>query len=254
MRTRAPRHKTTRALGRTGAIVTLCAGLVAAPAQGQVLIGMLLGGPLASPNFNIGFEIGMNLSTVDGLDGASRTRGTLVGLFSSWRFSEHWHLYTAIMPLSDKGAKDADPIPLNDPTLDPLIATGKMERDLGYFDIPIILQLAQRRDGGFRIGAGPQIGILLSAKDRYAGVTPQGTSVTIENDIEKATQRFDAGIAFDAEYRITGIPLAIGVRYYYGLTDAMKGSGPALHNQVLSGSGRISLGVSRQKKEPEPKN
>ena len=253
MRIRTRRSTATRAISRTAAVVATLSALTATPARGQVLIGMLLGGSLASETFNIGFEIGMNLSNVDGLDGASRSRGTLLGLFASWRFSEHWHLYTGIMPLSDKGAKDADPIPLNDPTLDPILTTGKMERDLGYFDIPILLQLAQRRDGGFRVGVGPQIGILLSAKDRYAGVTPQGTPITIENDIEKATQRFDAGIAFDAEYRITGIPLAIGVRYYYGLTDAMKGSGPALHNQVLSGSGRISLGVSRQKKEPEPK-
>jgi outer membrane protein with beta-barrel domain len=253
MRTRALLLDTLRAIGRTAVIVGVLSALLTAPSKAQVLIGMLLGGSLASENFNIGFEIGMNLSTVDGLDGASRSRGTLLGLFASWRFSEHYHLYTGIMPLSDKGAKDADPIPLNDPTLDPVISTGKMERDLGYFDIPIILQLAQRRSGGFRVGAGPQIGILLSAKDRYAGITPQGTPVTIENDIEKATQRFDAGVAFDAEYKFTGFPLAIGVRYYYGLTDVMKDSGASLHNQVLSGSGRISLGVSRQKKEPEPK-
>jgi outer membrane protein with beta-barrel domain len=236
MRTRALLLDTLRAIGRTAVIVGVLSALLTAPSKAQVLIGMLLGGSLASENFNIGFEIGMNLSTVDGLDGASRSRGTLLGLFASWRFSEHYHLYTGIMPLSDKGAKDADPIPLNDPTLDPVISTGKMERDLG-----------------FRVGAGPQIGILLSAKDRYAGITPQGTPVTIENDIEKATQRFDAGVAFDAEYKFTGFPLAIGVRYYYGLTDVMKDSGASLHNQVLSGSGRISLGVSRQKKEPEPK-
>jgi len=252
MRTRAPRHKTTRALGRTGAIVTLCVGLVSAPAQGQVLIGMLFGGALASENFNIGFEIGMNLSNVDGLNGASLSRGTLLGLYGSWRFSEHFHLYTAILPLSAKGAKDAEPIALNDPTLDPLVATGKMSRELGYFDIPVIVQFAQRRTDGFRIGAGPQVGILLSAKDRYEGLTPQGTGVTIENDIEGSTQRFDAGVAFDTEYRFAKIPLAIGVRYYYGLTDTMKGTGPAVYNRVLSGSGRIALGVSR-KKPPEPK-
>ena len=103
-----------------------------------------------------------------------------------------------------------------------------------------------------RKGAGPQMGILLSAKDRYDGVTPQGTGVTVENDIEGSTQRFDAGIAFDTEYRFAKIPLAIGVRYYYGLTDTMKGSGPAVYNRVLSGSGRIALGVSK-KKPPEPK-
>jgi hypothetical protein len=176
MRTRAPRHKTTRALGRAGAVVTLCTVIVSAPAQGQVLIGMLFGGALASENFNIGFEIGMNLSDVDGLNGASVSRGSLLGLFASWRFSEHYHLFTAVLPLSNKGAKDADPIPLNDATLDPVVGTGTMERDLGYIDIPVLVQLAQRRSDGFRIGVGPQIGILLSAKDRYAGLTPQDST------------------------------------------------------------------------------
>jgi hypothetical protein len=252
MRTRAPRHKTTRVLGRTGAVATLCTVMIATPAHGQVLIGMLFGGAVASENFNIGFEIGMNLSTVDGLNGASRARGSLLGLFASWRFSEHYHLFTAVLPLSNKGAKDADPIPLSDPALDPIVATGTMARDLSYLDIPVLIQIAQRRDGGFRIGAGPQFGILLSANDRYAGTTPQGTRVVIENDIEDDVERFDAGVALDAEYRLTAIPLAIGVRYYYGLTDAMQGSGPSLHNHVLSGSGRIALGVSRQK-PPEAK-
>src|SRR5690349_8920552 len=160
MRTGAPRQKTTRALGRTGAIITLCTVIVTAPAHGQVLIGMLFGGALASETFNIGFEIGMNLSNVDGLNGASLSRGTLLGLYASWRFSEHYHLYTAILPLSAKGAKDADPIALNDPTLDPLVATGKMTRQLGYFDIPLIVQFAPRRSDGFRLGAGAQMGIL----------------------------------------------------------------------------------------------
>ena len=252
MRTRATRHKTTRALGRTSVIVTMCTVMTAAPAGGQVLIGMLFGGAVASENFNIGFEIGMNLSTVGGLNGASWARGSLIGLFASWRFSEHYHLFTAVLPLSNKGAKDADPIPLNDPTLDPILATGTMARDLSYLDIPVLVQLAQRRDGGFRVGVGPQVGILLSANDRYAGLTPQGTRVVIENDIEDAVQRFDAGVALDTEYRFSGIPLAIGIRYYYGLTDALRGSGPGLHNKVLSGSGRIALGASRPK-TPEPK-
>jgi len=241
-----------RAFVRTSAIATLCTVMASAPAGAQVLIGMLFGGAVASENFNIGFEIGMNLSTVDGLNGASQARGSLVGLFGSWRFSEHYHLYTAVLPLSNKGAKDADPLTLNDSTLDPIVATGTMARDLSYLDIPVLLQLAQRRDGGFRIGVGPQFGILLSAKDRYAGATPQGARVVVENDIEDNVQRFDAGVAFDTEYRFAALPLAIGLRYYYGLTDATRGSGPALYNRVLSGSGRIALGASRPK-PPEPK-
>jgi len=229
------------------------AGACPSRASAQVVLGILFGDKLASDNFNIGFEIGMNLSTVSDLSGAAVTRGTLLGLFGTWRFSEHYHLFTGLLPLSAKGAKDADAIPLNDPVLDPTIAGRTMERNLGYIDIPVLVQWAQHRDGGVRIGAGPQIGILLSANDRYSAITPQGTAVVIENDIENDIERFDAGIAFDAEYRITGLGLAIGVRYYQGLTDLLRGAGPSMHNQVLSGSGRITLGGRKPKTPAAPK-
>ena len=238
------------------AVITVTATVISAAcpsrAPAQVVLAMLFGDKLASDNFNIGLEIGMNLANVTDLSGAAFARGTLFGLFGSWRFSEHYHLFTGLIPLSAKGAKDADPIPLNDAALDPLIVGGKMERNLGYLDIPVLVQWAQHRDGGIRVGAGPQLGILLSANDRYAGTTPQGTSTVVENDIEQSIERFDGGVAFDAEYRIPGLGIGIGVRYYQGLTDILRGSGPSLHNQVLSGSGRITLGGRKPKKAPEP--
>ena len=245
------RRTTTRAATPAALIVTLCIAGSAVPAGAQgIVLGMLFGDKLASETFNIGFEIGANLATVSGLDGASRAPGPLIGLFGSWRFSEHYHLFTGVLPLSSKGATDAEPIALNDPQLDPLVSAGRMDRDLSYVDIPVIFQLAQRRDGGVRVGVGPQIGILLSAKDRYAGTTAQGTAAVIEQDIEDSTERFDAGVAVDAEYRFSGFPLAIGLRYYHGLADVTRGSGPATHNRVLSGSGRISLGAQKKPKPP----
>jgi outer membrane protein with beta-barrel domain len=254
MGTSARRRTTTRPAARTIVMALLAGGAIVRPAHAQgVVLGMLFGDRLATENFNIGIEIGMNLPTVSGLEGASLTRGVLFGLFASWRFSEHYHLYTGLLPLSSKGAKDADPIPLNDPELDPLFANGHMDRDLDYLDIPILIQVAQHRDGGFRAGLGPQFGIRTSAKDRYSGTTTQGTGIVIENDIGDLVERFDAGIAVDAEYRITGFGLAIGIRYYQGLTDLTRGSGPSMHNHVLSGSGRIALGGRKPKQPPEPK-
>src|SRR5262245_23673566 len=163
---------------RTAAALMVAAA-TPATAGAQVLIGMLFGSKLASETFNIGFEIGMNLPTVDGLAGASSTRGLLLGLFASWRFSEHVHLFTGLTPVSNKGAQGADPVPLNDPALDPLVAAGTMTRDLDYMDIPVLLQYAPKRDDGLRIGAGPQFGILLSARDRYVARSPQGTDGVI---------------------------------------------------------------------------
>ena len=241
-------------LGRLGhgsrrlAAAVVVAACLPAPAQGQVLLGMLFGGKLATETFNIGFEVGMNLPTLDGLEGASVSRGLLLGLFASWRFSEHVHLFTGLTPVSNKGAREAAPIPLGDGDLDPVVAGTTMDRHLGYLDIPVLLQYAPRRDDGFRIGAGPQFGILLSANDRYAGTSPQGTPVVVEHAIDDDLEKLDVGIAFDAEYRIAKVGLAIGIRYYNGRTNIMRDdASPAMYNRVLSGSGRISLG------KPKPK-
>jgi hypothetical protein len=223
---------------------------VPAKAGAQVLIGVLLGGKLASENFNLGFEIGMNLPDVDGLGGATTTRGLLLGLFASWRFSEHVHLFTGLTPISNKGAQDADPVPLDDPDLDPLVTGGRMVRDLDYLDIPLILQYAPKRDDGLRVGVGPQFGILLSAHDRYAARSSQGTDVVVDQDIAGQLEKLDVGIAFDAEYRIATLGLAVGIRWFHGRTNILRSdAGPPMYNRVLSGSGRISLGA----RKPPPK-
>ena len=229
---------------RTG--LALAALALPSAAQAQVLIGMLLGGKLASETFNIGFEIGMQLPTIDGLNGASRTRGMLLGLFASWRFSEHVHLFVGLTPLSNKGAEGANPVPLNDPELDALVGGGTMDRGLGYVDIPVLLQWAPQRNHGIRLGIGPQFAFLTSAHDRYNTQSRLGTAVTVEQDISNQLNNVDAGIALDAEYRFNGLPLAISIRYYDGRTNILRNeSGPSMYNRVLSGSGRISLGTHR---------
>jgi hypothetical protein len=234
---------------RTAAGLIALSLLTAAPARSQVLIGALLGGLLSTPTFNIGFDLGLNFARLNGMDGADRATGPQIGLFGSWLFSEHYHLWFALEPLSTKGASDATPVPLGDPTLDPLIANGQLDRTLNYLDIPVLFQFAPHRDAGFRFGAGGQLAVLLGANDRYDGVTPQGTAVVIERDIKDAVQPVDAGVAASIEYRIPKLSFAIAVRYYWGLTTLFRdGDAPSIHQRVLTGTGRITLGV----KKPAP--
>jgi len=223
--------------------------LLAIPAKSQVLIGALLGSALSSPTFNIGFDIGLNFAKLDGMDGAERATGPMIGLFASWRFSEHYHLWFDVIPLSTKGARDATPVPLGDSTLDPMIAGGRLDRALNYIDFPVLLQYAPHRDAGFRFGVGGQVGILLSANDRYEAVSPQGTPLVIERDIEDAVRPVDAGWVASVEYRIPKLSFAIGVRYYTAATTLFQSNdAPSIKQRVLSGTGRISLGV----KKPAP--
>ena len=116
-----------------------------------------------------------------------------------------------------------------------------MKRSLNYVEIPVLLKWAPHREEGFRIGAGPSLGLVTGATDRYACVSPAGMHYVLERDIEGQLPGLDFGFSVDAEWRF-GM-LSIAARYTQGLTDmSQEGSATAVHTRVLTGTGRIYLG------------
>jgi hypothetical protein len=226
-----------RALGAVLALTVLAA----TPARSQVLIGYLFGEKLASPTFNMGFEIGLNFNKLDGLEGAERLNRTVFGLFGDWRFSEHFHLGAAFLPAAGRGAKGATPLPTGDPEIDGQTAGGTMQRSLNYLEFPVLLKWAPKRETGFRVGVGPSFGIITGANDRYDAVTAAGTPYVLERDIGDQIPGFDFGLSVDVEWRFK--MLSIAGRYTHGLSDiAQTGASQAIHSRVLTGTGRIYLG------------
>jgi hypothetical protein len=210
-------------------LVGACLLVLARPARSQVLIGYLLGEKLSSPTFNMGFEIGLNFATLDGLEGAERINKTVFGLFADWRFSEHFHLGAAFLPIAGRGAQDIVPVPTGDPALD--------------------AQTAPKRETGFRVGVGTSLGLITSATDRYQTTTPDGNPYVLEVDIEDQIPGFDFGLTADAEWRFP--MLSIAARYTYGLSDLRQsGTAQSVYTRTLTGTGRIYLGKQRAKKAP----
>ena len=228
---------------RAFALVACCLALLilSSPACAQALLGYLLGEKLATPTFNMGFEIGMNFSNLDGLDPAERTNRTVFGLFGDWRFSENFHLTGAILPFAGRGAEGLAPVATGDPGIDGQIAGSSMTRSLNYLEIPVLVKWAPAREEGFRIGAGPSFGVVTGANDRYESVTPSGTQYILERDIGGQLPGFDFGISVDVEWRFK--LLSIAARYTQGVTDMrQEGSPDAVHTRLLTGTGRIYLG------------
>ena len=225
-----------------GIVLAVAVGLLlTTPARAQVLMGYLFGEKLASPTFNLGFEIGLNFSTLDGLDGAERTKRTVFGLFGDWRFSEHFHLAGALLPFAGRGAEGATPTPTGDPEIDSQVTDGTMKRSLSYLEFPVLLKWAPKREEGFRIGAGPSFGVVTGANDRYQSTTSAGSSYVLERSIEDQLPSLDFGLSVDVEWRFW--MLAIAARYTHGLTDMRQaGSNEAVYSRVLTGTGRIYLG------------
>lgn len=223
------------------ALACLALLLLSAPANAQVLIGYLLGEKLSTPDFNMGFEVGLNITTLDGFAEANRTSRAVFGLFADWRFSENFHLGGAVLPIAERGADGLKPVPTGDPAFDSQTAGGTMNRNLSYVEIPVLLKWAPQREEGIRVGAGPSLGIVTGATDRYRTATPGGMSYTLERDIGGQVPGFDFGLSFEAEWRLP--LLSIAARYTQGLTDMRQdGSPDAIHTRVLTGTGRIYLG------------
>jgi len=197
----------------------------------------------------MGFEVGINFATLEGLDGAERTTKTVFGLFADWRFSEHFHLTSAFLPFAGRGADGLEPVPTGDPAIDSQTQGGTMSRSMHLIEFPVLLKWAPKRNDGFRIGAGPSFGLITGANDRYESKTAAGTPYIVERDIGDQIPGLDFGMSFDVEYRLQF--LSIAARYTHGLSDiSQSGSGTAVHSRTLTGTGRIYLG---KKGQPKPK-
>jgi len=215
--------------------------LASTPARSQVLLGYLFGEKLSSPTFNMGFEVGVNFSNLDGFADAQRLNRTVFGLFGDWRFSKNFHLGGAVLPFAGRGASGLAPVPTGDPGFDAQTAGGTMQRSLGYVEIPVVLKWAPQREEGFRVGAGPSFGVVTGATDRYQTATLGGMPYALERDIGGQVPGLDFGVSVEAEWRLK--ILSIAARYTQGLTDMrLEGAPDASHTRVLTGTGRIYLG------------
>ena len=207
--------------------------------QGQLCVGGLF--------TNAGGVLASNVVRWNGRQWSPLSEGvnsTVFGLFADWRFSEHFHFTSALLPIATRGAQKLTPIPTGDPEIDSQTADGTLHRTLSYVEIPLLLKWAPKRDVGFRIGAGPSLGIVTGAKDRYEATTASGNPYVLENDIEGQMPGLDFGLSADIDWRFP--MLSIAARYTEGLTDLRQpGATTAVHTRVLTGTGRIYLGKKR---------
>jgi hypothetical protein len=223
------------------AIILFVLMLSSTPAGAQVLIGYLLGTKLSTPTFNMGFEVGVNFANLDGVPDADRIHRPVFGLVGDWRFSEHFHLVSAILPVGERGAEGIAPVATGDPGFDVQTVGATMKRTLNYLEVPLLLSWAPQREEGFRAGAGPSFGFVTGATDRYACTTLAGLHYALEREVGGQLPGFDFGLSVDAEWRLK--MLSVAVRYTRGLTDMRQDGTPdAVHTQTLTGTGRIYLG------------
>ncbi|MBD2768737.1 PorT family protein [Hymenobacter sp. BT664] len=150
----------------------------------------------ASAQASFGVKAGASLTTLtgSGSENVANKIGFNGGLLANVRFGDALAIQPEVL-FSMKGSQFKD--------------DSKYKTNLSYIDIPVLLQY--NADGLF-FEAGPQLGILASAKF---------TNGDESEDIKKGIETIDFGYAVGLGYKLESGPM-FGLRYNGGITNINK--------------------------------
>lgn len=228
-------------------------------AHSQVLISLLLGDKLNSPHLEFGLEGGTNFSTISGLRDAKSSVGLNLGFYFDFMFKKNpaWMINTGVIVKSAMGADGLAVYSLNNETLDNVFAGGTVDREIRYFNVPVLIKY--KFHNNIYIKGGTQLGLLAKAFDKFSNKV-NNEHVLYKNNIRDKIHAIDAGLVLGLGYRVNGRnALNIGVQYYYGLIPICKGDiEPNLYNRSFYVTVGIPIGkgkapkITAEKKAAEP--
>lgn len=170
-----------------------------------------------------GIKAGMNvssLSTEETLSDQSSKIGFNAGVFMNAPIAENFSIQPELL-FSQYGQKA-------------VYESGGIKRtytdDLSYITLPVMFQYNATPE--FYLEAGPEFGLLVSAKNKGEATSSLGT-VNYDNDIKENLNGFNMGVGLGAGYYFTP-NVGINARYIAGFTDiAKENAGDAIKNNVF---------------------
>ncbi|WP_264565891.1 porin family protein [Flavobacterium sp. N3904] len=228
-------------------------------AHSQVLLSLIFGDKLNSPNLEFGLEGGANFSTISNLEDAKYATDFNLGFYFDFNLKNpKWMVNTGVIVKSTMGADGLAVYSLNNENLDNVFAGGYVDRTIKYFNVPILIKY--KFDNNIYVKAGTQLGLLSKAYDEFKN-DYNGEDVEYKNNIRDQIHVIDAGLAVGAGYRLTGgNGMNLGIQYYYGLVPVLKGdSSPNQFNRSFYITAGIPIGkgkaarIAAEKKAGEEK-
>lgn len=221
-------------------------------AESQVIMSLIFGDKLNSPNIEFGLDGGVNFSSISNLDSDYKRDFNLGFYFDFNLKNPSWMFNTGVIVKSTMGAKDIAVYSLNDEKLDATFAEGSVKRNINYFNVPLTIKY--KFDNNIYVKAGTQLGLLSTAHDLFRQ-NYNGEDVEYRNNIRDKIHVVDAGLLVGAGYRIkTKYGMNVGLTYYYGLVPLLKGDdSPTQYNRSLYVTAGLPIGRAKAAKRAAEK-
>jgi hypothetical protein len=171
--------------------------------------------------------------TLGGLSPSKSATGFNLGFYFDIKVKETpWMVHTGVIVKSSMGTSGLSPYSLGDPDLDKLFASGTVDRNLRYFNVPVTIKYNFKNH--LSLDGGIMLGLLYKGFDRFSADV-NGSKLSYQVDILDQYHRLDVGANAGLSYKLMkGLGMNFSLRYYYGLADIAKSaSQPAQYNRSL---------------------
>lgn len=186
-------------------------------ANSQVLIALIFGDKLNSPNVEFGLELGPSYSWFSSYEGSSVSQTLFIGPTFNIRLNDRLWVHPAVQVASSIGAASLAPYELGNENVDPFINEFEVERRINYIAVPLMARYKVIQH--FFLQGGVEPALRTAAYDTFTADIEDGAE--IKNGIEDTYNRIDLRVVGGIAYRFknSGAGLWMSLKYGYGLFD-----------------------------------
>ena len=192
----------------------------------QVLLSLIFGDKLNSPNIEFGLDGGGSLTKISKLDTKKYLREWYLGFYFDLKTKANFNIYTGVHVKSNLGAAkltENDLEFLEVPTVvdsegNPI--EGDYSQRLNTFVVPILIRKYLKNNIYFELG--PQFGLTYKTFVMFEETTKNRETIIKEYN-NSVTNWFEADVAAGAGYKFKKGPgWSVGLQYFYGFTNVYK--------------------------------
>ena len=186
-------------------------------ANSQALWIFLLGDKVSSEKFQMGTNISLAYTNLEGLQNATYRLDWAFGGFAEVKITDKWSFQPEMMIKGPSGAQNIYNYQLEKPLADSLFSNRSTHYRFVYFSLPLFMKYKTKYIG---FGIGTQVSYMYKAHSYFKGKTENDFTYKIEKSILKdKVNRFDIGVTALIEYYLLPkkklMSMRIGLKYYF---------------------------------------
>jgi hypothetical protein len=227
--------------------------LSSSAANSQVLISLLFGNALNTPNIEFGLVGGDNISYFTDVPDSKFLNNFNIGFYFHILIKNNSYFSTGVLVKSNVGATGMPTYPIGDAAFDSLYASGTLTTKIHYFYVPLLYQ-HRFNDNRWYLEGGFQVGLRNKAENIFDQNAFDG-DLTYTTSVKDDYRHLDAGLMGGVGYKFKKQvkSMAVGINYYYGLVNVSLVPDTQVKNAAAYFYVKLPIGANAEKNAAKAK-